>query len=130
VGPPNSGKSSLVAHLTHARPEVADYPMTTREATPGMMPFGDIAFQLVDLPPLCDEYVEHWVYDLVRAADLAWLVVSIEDPLTGLELVERLLAAKAIQLRPTTARETDEARPGWTYLPAFVVVTGMDRPAA
>jgi len=32
-----------------ARPEVADYPFTTREPVPGMMPFEDIAFQLVDL---------------------------------------------------------------------------------
>ena len=58
VGPPNTGKSSLVAGLTHAKPEVAAYPFTTREATPGMMRFEDIAFQLVDLPPLNDDHVE------------------------------------------------------------------------
>ena len=51
LGPPNGGKSSLVATLTHASPEVAEYPFTTREATPGMMPFEDIAVQLIDLPP-------------------------------------------------------------------------------
>src|SRR5512135_280512 len=39
VGPPNSGKSSLVAALTHAEPEIAEYPFTTRLPTPGMMPF-------------------------------------------------------------------------------------------
>ena len=38
IGPPNGGKSALVAGLTRATPEVAEYPFTTREALPGMMP--------------------------------------------------------------------------------------------
>jgi uncharacterized protein len=129
VGPPNSGKSALVARLTRAEPVVADYPMTTREATPGMMPFRDIAFQLVDLPPLCDEHVENWVYDLVRAGDLAWIVLSIADPLEGLDTALRLLGTKAIQLVPAPG-VVDDVRLGWTYLPAFLVVTGMDLPGA
>ena len=49
VGPPNSGKSLLVRRLTHAMPEVADYPFTTRVPLPGMMPFEDVQVQLVDL---------------------------------------------------------------------------------
>jgi uncharacterized protein len=130
VGAPNAGKSSLVAHLTAADPDVAPYPMSTREATPGMMPYGDIAFQLVDLPPLCDEYVESWVYDLVRAADLAWLVVSLDAPLEGAETVERLLAGKAIQLLPAHFEPPEDRRPGWIYLPTLLVVTGVDRPGA
>lgn len=130
VGPPNSGKSSLVAALTHAEPEVAPYPLTTREPTPGMMPFQDVAFQLVDLPPVCDEHVESWVWDNIRGADLAWLVLSVRKPLEGLELVERLLAEKALGLVPWSAESPDEPRPGWTYKPTLMVVTGMDRPGA
>ena len=127
VGPPNAGKSSLVASLTRAHPEVASYPLTTREATPGMMPFEDIAFQLVDLPPLCEEHVEPWVYELVRAGDLAWLVVSLEHPLAGLDLVVDLLDKKAIVPYPAGSGGPTEARPGWLNMPALLVVTGMDR---
>jgi uncharacterized protein len=141
VGPPNAGKSALVAMLTAAEPAVANYPMSTRDATPGMMPYRDVSFQLVDLPPLCDEHVESWVYDVIRGADLAWLVVSIAEPLGGIEMVERLLGQKAIALPPPSELDpgespgdggdpTDGRRPGWTYLPAVLVVTGMDLPGA
>jgi hypothetical protein len=130
VGCPNAGKSSLVAALTKAQPEVAPYPLTTRDATPGMMPFEDIAFQLVDLPPLCEEHVEPWVYDLVRAADLVWLVISIERPLAGLDLVHAMLGRRGLGLRPAGAGRPAERRPGWVYKPALLVVTGMDREGA
>jgi hypothetical protein len=36
IGCTNTGKSALVAALTHARPEVADYPYTTWVPTPGI----------------------------------------------------------------------------------------------
>ena len=51
VGPANVGKSALVASLTNANPEVADFPLTTWKPTPGMMPVDNIQIQLVDTPP-------------------------------------------------------------------------------
>lgn len=133
VGPPSSGKSSLVAGLTHAEPQVAAYPHTTREAVPGMMPFEDTAFQLVDLPPVSEEYVEGWVFDLIRSADLVWLVLDVERTLEGLELVEEILAGKGIALVPARlggerdAEEEAEHRPGWAYQETLLVLTGIDR---
>ena len=81
VGMPNSGKSAILATVTRARPEVADYPFTTHRPLPGMMFFEDVQIQLVDLPPI-SEYTESWVFNVVRNADLALLVVdlSAEDP--------------------------------------------------
>src|SRR5262245_26187244 len=55
AGPPNAGKSSLVAALTKAKPEVADYPFTTQAPVPGMAFFEDAPLQLVDLPPTSEE---------------------------------------------------------------------------
>ncbi len=54
VGLPNSGKSKLLRKLTGARPEVADYPFTTREPVPGMMQFEDVQVQMVEVPALVD----------------------------------------------------------------------------
>jgi ribosome-interacting GTPase 1 len=52
VGPANAGKSQLLASLTEAIPEIAEYPFTTKTPVPGMMPFEDIQIQLVDTPPI------------------------------------------------------------------------------
>jgi len=130
VGPPNVGKSALVAHLTHAEPEVADYPFTTREPLPGMMPFEDIAFQLIDLPPLSAEYLEPWVFDLIRASDMFWVVVESSNSLDGLEQTRRLLAGKKIVPRPVGAPPAEDPGFGETRKAALLVVTGQDRPGS
>src|SRR5512136_2363538 len=96
AGPPNSGKSSLVRALTRATPAVGDYPFTTREPSPGMMPFEDIAFQLIDLPPLSEQHVETWVFDLIRYADLVWVVVDGERALEGFDEARRVLEARNV----------------------------------
>jgi ribosome-interacting GTPase 1 len=78
VGPPNSGKSSLLAALTHAHPEIADYPFTTHAAQPGMMAFEDVQVQLVDTPAVAAGHGEVWLPNLVRAADGVLVVVEVE----------------------------------------------------
>jgi uncharacterized protein len=80
LGPPNSGKSQLVRALTHAHPEVADYPFSTRMPVAGMMPFEDVQIQLVDLPPVSAAFMEPWLPQVVRSADLCSLVVDPNDP--------------------------------------------------
>lgn len=80
VGPPNSGKSRLVGALTHAKPEVGDYPFTTHMPVAGMMRFEDVQIQLVDLPALSSEFSEPWLPQVIRAANLSILVVDPSDP--------------------------------------------------
>jgi ribosome-interacting GTPase 1 len=79
VGPPNSGKSQLVCALTHARPEVADYPFTTHMPVAGMMQFEDVKVQLVDLPAISSEFLEAWMPQALRVANVAALVVDPND---------------------------------------------------
>jgi hypothetical protein len=94
LGPPNSGKSQLVCALTHAVPEVADYPFTTRMPTPGMMMFEDVQIQLLDLPPLSDEFMEQWLPQAIRAAHMSVLVVDLND-LALLDQIEFILGVTA-----------------------------------
>jgi hypothetical protein len=77
VGPPNAGKSAILAALTSARPEVAPYPFTTRAPYPGMMTWEDVRVQLVDLPPITADFFEPWVPNVIRSADAALLVVDL-----------------------------------------------------
>jgi ribosome-interacting GTPase 1 len=78
VGPPNVGKSALVAALTNATPEVADYPFTTWTPTPGMMEVGNVQIQLIDTPPLNEDYIEPEMLNLLRRADLILLMVDLQ----------------------------------------------------
>ncbi len=73
LGAPNAGKSRVLKELTNADPEVADYPFTTREPLPGMMPWEDVKFQLIDTPPVTDSHLEPYVLGYVRSADLVLL---------------------------------------------------------
>ncbi|MFH1314074.1 MAG: GTPase [Candidatus Eisenbacteria bacterium] len=79
IGPPNSGKSSIVNLLTHAEPEVAPYPFTTKKPLPAMMPYKDIQIQLVDMPPITESYYEGWFSNIVREGDLVFLVAGLDD---------------------------------------------------
>jgi hypothetical protein len=100
AGAPNSGKSALLRALSHAEPEVAEYPFTTRAPLPGMMTYENVQVQLVDLPPIDAEQSEGWLYGIIRTADGVLLVVDLadDDVLAQTEEVLRLLAAANIEL--------------------------------
>ncbi len=124
VGPPNSGKSLLVRRLTHATPEVADYPFTTRVPLPGMMPFEDVQVQLVDLPPVHPDFPESWLYQIIRNADAALLVVDLSDPdlLEDLETTLGQVANAKVQLGETELHDM----PGWLGKRALLVANKID----
>ncbi|SMC21584.1 hypothetical protein SAMN02746041_01218 [Desulfacinum hydrothermale DSM 13146] len=93
TGAPNTGKSSLVAALSNAEPEVADFPHSTWKPTPGMVPYENIQFQFIDTPPINASYVDPWMADLIRRSDLMLLLVDLQaDPLGQLEETLDVLA--------------------------------------
>jgi hypothetical protein len=100
IGGANAGKSSLLASLTNATPEIGDYPFTTRMPQPGMMPYENIKIQLVDMPPVDPNFYEPWMGSLVRQADLSVLVADLnaDDLLDEIENVLSLLDSSRIQL--------------------------------
>lgn len=54
AGYPNVGKSSFVARVTTAAPEVAPYPFTTKGLTIGHLERNGIRYQIMDTPGLLD----------------------------------------------------------------------------
>jgi len=132
VGPPNAGKSSLLASLTNATPEVAPYPMTTRAPTPGMMAYENVQIQLVDTPPVCPEFDEGWLYGLIRGADAAVLVLDAsDDGILYLEDCLRLLPHNRVFLVPEDASvPEDPALPRGAHKRTVVVANKCDLPGA
>jgi uncharacterized protein len=128
VGPPNSGKSLLVRMLTHAQPEVANYPFTTRVPLPGMMPYEDVQVQLVDLPPVHPDFPESWLYQIIRNADAALLVVDLSDPdlLEDLETTLGQLTATKVQLGEVELPDV----PGWVRKRTLLVANKIDASSA
>ncbi len=126
VGPANVGKSALVAVLTNADPEVANYPYTTWVPTPGMMPFENVQIQLVDTPPLDLEFNGGELFDLIRRADLILLVIDLQaDPLGQMEDALTILESHRIVPRRRSTPPTDqEGQP--PAKPMIVVVNKCD----
>jgi len=99
VGVPNVGKSSIVAALTNAKPEVADFPHSTWKPTPGMADFENIQFQLIDTPPVPTEFVDPGLADLLRRTDIIVAVVDIQgDPLQQME--DTMIFLNALRIYP------------------------------
>lgn len=100
LGAPNVGKSALHARLTGSSAQVAPYPYTTQFPEPGMMPYEDVHFQLIDLPAVAPEHPVPWLASALQTADAALLVVDLGEPacLEQLHALRSMLAAKRIAL--------------------------------
>ena len=128
VGSTNVGKSALVATLTNAAPEVADFPHTTWKPTPGMMPVENIQIQLIDTPPLSQEYVDPEMMDLIRRCDLVLLMVDLQtDPLQQLEDTVALLGEHGIV--PLRLKDRYKFGRGFSFIPFLIIANKNDNTA-
>ena len=133
LGPPNSGKSSLHHALTHSHTATGPYPFTTQYPQPGMLPFEDVAFQLVDLPPVTAEHPVPWLANALQPADGAFLVVDLSDPgcVDHVLRLQDLLRGRRVHLLSTWPRGTtpdlhDDEDPFAVRLPAALVAAKAD----
>jgi GTPase len=112
VGWPNSGKSTLIARISAARPKVADYPFTTLTPNLGVVRTGSDSFVVADIPGLIEgahagrglghRFLRH----VSRAAVLVFLIdlaAHDRDPADDLDLLRAELNAYDPELagRPT-----------------------------
>jgi hypothetical protein len=127
VGFPNAGKSSMLACLTNANPVIAEYPISTLTPLPGMMPFEDIQFQLVDLPPIGNEGTDGWVSGVLRYADALMLVVDLtEAPDVQADLLTEQLERWNIHLISDISRQPDSSGRAGVFKRALLVANKKD----
>jgi ribosome-interacting GTPase 1 len=105
VGPPNSGKSSILTHMTHAHSTVAEYPFSTFKPVQGMMSFEDVQVQLVDIPPVSTDYSESWIFNIIRLVDLVLLTADLSDKACVCKTTETLGILKDHRIRLETSGE-------------------------
>jgi len=110
LGATNSGKSSLLALLTNANPEIAEYPMTTKRPIPGMMLYEDVEIQVVELPAILTEMLEetsiaYKSLGIARNADLIAVVLDATNkPLEQLRKIVEMLEDVGVVLKKERAR--------------------------
>ena len=101
VGPASAGKSQLLATLTEAIPEIAEYPFTTKTPIPGMMKFEDIQIQLVDTPPIGRKEVRVLLANSLRNADIIAIVIDLSrEPVSQVEAA--LQGLREARIEPLT----------------------------
>jgi GTPase len=118
VGPPNAGKSSLLASLTRARPKVADYPFTTLDPELGVARVEGGRMVIADIPGLIEGAAhgaglgQRFLRHVERTRILVYVLDgSSPDPWRDLETVRREVELFSAELA---------ARPG------LVVVNKLD----
>ena len=126
IGKPNAGKSTLLSRLSRARPEVADYPFTTKYPNLGLVQIDlNRTFVLADIPGLIEgahqgvglghEFLRH----IERAGILVHLVEP--DPLDGTDPIDNY---------QTIRQELVKYNPELAERPEIVAVTKSELPTA
>jgi ribosome-interacting GTPase 1 len=111
IGPPNTGKSSLHARLTGSNALASAWPFTTQFPQAGMLPYQDIHFQLIDLPPVSPEHPIAWLANALQPADACLLIVDLGQPdcVDQVMAVLQLLAEKRVTLTDRWGTEAPAA---------------------
>jgi GTP-binding protein len=83
IGMPNAGKSTMLSRLSRARPEIADYPFTTKFPNLGLVQSDmDRTFVLADIPGLIEGAAQgHGLgHDFLRHIMRAGILVHLVEP--------------------------------------------------
>lgn len=126
VGWANSGKSSLVQAYTNAEPEVSPAPFSTWGPTPGMLKYENVQIQLVDTPPINQEYVDPGMLDLIRRCDVVLVMVDVTDS-PVMELEETAAFLQRHNIVPQEAGNGLDSQSSYEK-PFLVLVNKVDSP--
>jgi len=115
LGPTKVGRSSLLGAVTKARPPIGEHPYITQEPTPGMLPYQDIQFQVIEAPAIVPGAADgkaggSQILGLARNADGLIIMVDLsQDPVEQYELVSlELERAQILRQRPEGEAEVEK----------------------
>lgn len=112
VGPPNTGKSRLLAATTNAEVRVADYPFTTVVPQPGIWSRDHIQIELVDTPPLTPEHVPTGLMGTIREADIVCPVIEAgAAALDQADMILYVLSERGLTLQTVPRNQLNAAEP-------------------
>ena len=126
VGKPNAGKSTLLSRLSHARPEIAPYPFTTKHPNLGRVQIDfDRSFIMADIPGLIEGAHEGvgLGHEFLRHIERAGIFVHLVEP-QPTDDTEPLANYRAIRA------ELELYNAELANRPEIVVVTKADLPGA
>lgn len=125
IGKPNAGKSTMLSRLSRARPEIADYPFTTKFPNLGMVSVDiERSFVMADIPGLIEGAAQgHGLgHDFLRHISRAGILVHLvepspmdgTDPIENYQTIRNELAEYSSELanRPEIIAVTKSELPG------------------
>jgi GTP-binding protein len=126
VGKPNAGKSTLLSRLSHARPQIAAYPFTTKYPNLGQVQLdAERSFVMADLPGLIEGAHEGagLGHEFLRHIERAGILVHLVEPTPadGSDPIANYMAIRS-------ELELHDARLG--QRPEIVVVSKAELPDA
>jgi GTP-binding protein len=121
IGLPNAGKSTLLSRISRARPEIADYPFTTKYPNLGTVVAAEHHFVVADIPGLIEgAHVGHGLgHEFLRHVERTSLLVHLVEavPIDGSDPVENYV---------TIRNELTQYSPALADRPELLVITKMD----
>ena len=125
LGSPNCGKSSILAALTNAKVNVAEFPFATSGPVPGMVTFEDVQIQLVDMPPITTDYIAPGQVGTYRNCDLIAIVIDMSgDVIEQFRICMDFLESRNLLIDAETPASDDQGNA--LAKEAFCVCTKSD----
>ncbi len=126
VGKPNAGKSTLLSRLSSARPEIADYPFTTKKPNLGIVRIDfDRSFVMADIPGLIEGAHEGigLGHDFLKHIERSGIIVHLvePEPVDQTDPIENYLAIR---------KELSQYKDSLAHRPEIVAVTKSELPEA
>ncbi|MGI9517146.1 MAG: GTPase ObgE [Pirellulaceae bacterium] len=126
VGLPNAGKSTLLSRLSRARPQIADYPFTTRYPNLGLVQIDlSRSFVMADIPGLIDG-AHRGVglgHDFLKHIERSGIIVHLVEPMP-------LDESDPVENYQSIRNELVQYNPQLGERPEIVAVTKSELPGA